>query len=129
MIAIDTNIVIRLLTGDDPEQYEKAQRLVKRNVVFVPETVLLECHWVLSCTYQFSRQQVFDGLKRFLGLEHVTVSRSEAIFNALIWFRDGMDFSDALHLAACTHCDRLATFDRAFIKSAKSRSSCKVVSP
>lgn len=129
MIAIDTNIVVHLLTDDDPEQCTKAKRLMKHNVVFVPETVLLECSWVLSCTYQFSRQQVFDGLTQFLGLENVTVFRSEAIFNALIWFQEGMDFADALHLAGCSHCEKLATFDRAFVKSAKSCSSCRVVLP
>jgi predicted nucleic-acid-binding protein len=129
MIAIDTNVLIRLLTDDDPAQCAKARKMMTHDSVFIPETVLLESSWVLLGSYQFSRQQVFDGLTRMLGLRNVTVERPFAVHDALSWFQEGMDFADALHLTGSSHCDKLATFDRAFIKSAKNRSSCKVISP
>jgi predicted nucleic-acid-binding protein len=129
MIAIDTNVLVRLLTDDDPAQCAKAKKVMKHNPVFIPETVLLESSWVLIGAYQFSRQQVFDGLTRFLGLGNVTVERPFAVHDALSWFAQGMDFADALHLAGSGHCDKLATFDRAFIKSAKGCSSCRVSLP
>ncbi len=97
--------------------------------VFIPETVLLECGWVLLGSYQFSRGQVFDGLARILGLRNVTVERPFAVHDALSWFQEGMDFADALHLAGSSHCEKLTTFDRAFIKSAKGCSSCRVALP
>ncbi len=42
MIAVDTNIVIRLLTGDEPEQYRKSLSLFEQEIVFLPDTVILE---------------------------------------------------------------------------------------
>lgn len=129
MIAIDTNVLVRLLTDDDPEQCAKARKVMKHDSVFIPETVLLECSWVLQGPYQFSRQQVFNGLTQFLGLRNVTVAQPFAVHDALSWYRDGMDFADALHLAGSSHCEKLATFDRAFIKSAKGCSPCTVALP
>ncbi len=126
MTAVDTNILIRLLTDDDPSQCAKAKRLIEQNSVFVPETVLLECEWVVRYTYGFSRTMIVDGLTRLLGLENVKVARPVVVHDALSWFQEGMDFADALHLAGCSHCDKFATFDRAFIKSAKGCSPCAV---
>jgi predicted nucleic-acid-binding protein len=129
MTAVDTNILIRLLTDDDPSQCAKAKKLLKHSPVFIPETVLLECEWVLRCTYGFSRPQIFDGLTGLLGLGNLKVARPLVVHNTLSWFSDGMDFADALHLAGCSHCDKMATFDRAFIKSAKGCSPCTVSLP
>lgn len=129
MIAIDTNVLVRLLTDDDPAQCAKAGKVMTHDSVFIPETVLLESSRVLLGSYQLSRPQVFDGLTRLLGLGNVTVDRPFAVHEALNWFQDGMDFADALHLAGSGHCEKLATFDRAFIKSAKGCSSCKVFLP
>ena len=42
MVAADTNIVVRFLTGDDPKQYQKAHQLFQQETVFLPNTVLLE---------------------------------------------------------------------------------------
>jgi len=119
MTAIDTNVLVRLLTGDDQAQFTKAQALIQGNLVLIPETVLLECEWVLRYTYGFSRTQIQGALTGVLGLEPVKVSCPQVVYDALSWFLDGMDFADALHWAGCGHCDTLATFDRAFMKSAK----------
>lgn len=129
MTAVDTNILIRLLTGDDPAQCAKAEKLIRHTPVFIPETVLQECEWVLRCTYKFSRPQIFDGLTAVLGLDNVTVDRPLVVHDALSWFQEGMDFADALHLAGSCHCEKLVTFDRAFIKSAKECSPCTVSLP
>jgi hypothetical protein len=50
---------------------------------------------------------------------------------ALEWFRDGMDIADALHLATATApcCSNLYSFDRDFVKSAKGKRACAVVTP
>lgn len=129
MISIDTNVLVRLLTHDDEAQFVKAERLVKKGVVFIPETVLLETEWVLRGAYKLDREQIHNLFTCVLGLENTKVDRSLVVYDALEWFRKGMDFADALHLAASSHCKRLATFDRAFIKSAKGSSSCAVSLP
>ena len=47
MLAIDTNLIVRYLTGDHPKQSAKAKALIDGNDVFVCTTVLLEADWVL----------------------------------------------------------------------------------
>lgn len=136
MIAIDTNIVVRLLTGDDPEQHRRARALLAENVCFVPDTVILETGWVLESIYERERQDVARGLRRFLGLANVRAEDFERLRRALTWYADGgLDFADALHLAAVEDRsappgrDRLKTFDEAFIERSEGRSPCVVERP
>jgi len=129
MISIDTNVLVRLLTRDDAAQFAKAERLVKNGVVFIPETVLLETEWVLRFSYQLDRAQIHTLFTCVLGLENVKVNRPLVVHDALSWFLDGMDFADALHLAGSSHCEKLVTFDRSFVKSAKECSPCTVLLP
>ena len=49
MVAVDTNIVVRLLTQDDELQYQKSLEIFQTQDVFIPDTVILETEWVLSC--------------------------------------------------------------------------------
>jgi predicted nucleic-acid-binding protein len=53
MIAIDTNIIVRLLTQDDLSQYKKAYNLLNKYEVFITETVILETEWVLRFAYDY----------------------------------------------------------------------------
>ena len=48
VIAADTNVIIRLLTDDEPRQTEQARRLFETETIFLPKTVLLEAEWVLA---------------------------------------------------------------------------------
>jgi hypothetical protein len=48
---------------------------------------------------------------------------------ALQWYADGMDFGDALHLAASQACETFFSFDRKFIRRAEGRGQCKVKEP
>jgi predicted nucleic-acid-binding protein len=54
MIAVDTNIVVRLLTQDDERQYSKILKLFQEQDIFIPDTVLLETEWVLRFAYHFN---------------------------------------------------------------------------
>ena len=54
MLAIDTNLIVRYLVGDDPGQAARARRLIDNNDVFICTTVLLETEWVLRSVYGFS---------------------------------------------------------------------------
>lgn len=126
MTSVDTHILIRLLTRDDEAQYKKAYQLFERETVFIPDTVLLEAEWVLRYAYGFDRGQINEALSGVLGLPNVQTFRPDEVQEALQWHREGLDFADALHLAVSGHCGTLATFDKAFVKSAKGRSSCAV---
>jgi predicted nucleic-acid-binding protein len=112
MLAVDTNIVVRYLTGDDPEQSARARNLVDSSDIFVSSTVFLETEWVLRSAYGFSAAQIADRLQAFAGLPKVTVEAPNAIAMALACVGAGMDFADALHLAAAKECEAFVTFDR-----------------
>lgn len=113
MIALDTNIVVRLLADDDPEQSRRASELLEEDAVFVPLTVLLETEWVLRSVYALERDAVLRGLQNFLGLPNVTAEAAGRIARALSWYEQGLDFADALHLACAveSRAQAFATFD------------------
>jgi len=128
MTALDTNILVRVLTDDDPAQVHAARDLLASDDTFVvPVTVLLETGWVLEAVYELERPVVAGSLRDFLGLPSVEVERPPLIAEALRWYEDGLDFADAVHLALSQDADRLATFDRAFARDAEGRSACTVV--
>lgn len=114
MLAVDTNVVVRYLTNDDPTQAAVARRLVAGNPVQLLKTVLLEIEWVLRSLYRFSPRKIHAAMYDFARLPRVTVEDAEQVRQALQWFAQGLDFADALHMAAAEGegCDALATFDR-----------------
>ncbi len=129
MIAVDTNIIVRLLVQDHELQYKQAHKIFHKENLFVPDTVLFETEWVLRYAYKYSGKMIHQGLIRLLGLPNVSVVDAVKIHTALEWYKNGIDFSEALHLAESEHCDRLVTFDKKFISKSKKLSTCTVTSP
>lgn len=127
MLAIDTNIVVRYLVGDDPVQFRLASKLIENNEIFVPLTVIIESEWVLRASYRFTKSRIQDALQSFLGLPRVTIQHSESVSWALQLMLRNIDLADALHLAQCRNCDEFFTFDRALSKMA-AQNSAPVVS-
>jgi len=119
MLAIDTNIVVRYLTNDHPEQSPRARALVDGEAVFVAVTVMLEVEWVLRSTYEYRRADVARAMRAFAGLPTVTVEDGAVVARALDLAESGMDFADALHLGKASHCEGMASFDRKFVRAAK----------
>ena len=128
MRAIDTNVVVRYLTGDDPEQAAKARKAIDSGNVFVSTTVLLECEWVLRSVYGLAARDAATALRAFSGLPGVTVESPNLLVGALDRAENGMDFADALHLGAAAHCAAMLTFDRSFVHTARGESP-KVAEP
>jgi predicted nucleic-acid-binding protein len=127
MIAVDTNIVVRLFTGDDPEQYQKAYALFQQETVFLPDTVILETAWVLRHSYAFGQSAIVEAFRRLLGLPNVCVTDPDLTAQALSWIEQGMDFADALHLAQSQSADALYTFDKGFSKRGRGIGNCPVL--
>ena len=119
MIAVDTNVVVRLLVADDGAQARRATALFERGPVFIPVTVLLETEWVLRGAYELERTQINRLLHLLLGLPGVEVAEPDAVLRALDRHAEGMDFADALHLALAGAADRFATFDRQLLRAGK----------
>lgn len=118
MLAIDTNVIVRFLTGDDPGQAARARTLIESQDVLASSTVLMEAEWVLRNAYDLDRIAVVQALAAFAGLPRVFVQEPERVAKALDWARTGMDFADALHLAGARECEAFVTFDRRFVKAA-----------
>ena len=119
MLAIDTNIVVRYLTGDHPRQAARARTLIDGEAVFASVTVMLEVEWVLRSAYAYSPADVARALRAFAGLPTVTVEDGTMLAAALELAETGMDFADALHLGRSADCDGFVSFDRKFVKAAK----------
>jgi predicted nucleic-acid-binding protein len=123
VIAVDTNVIVRLLTGDDPQQSEQARLLFDRETVFLPKTVLLEAERVLRRLYRLERARVINALTALVALPGVRCEDEPAIIQALAWSQDGLDFADAVHVASSRTASRFATFDQGLIKQAASTAS------
>ena len=112
MIALDTSVVVRVLTADDPAQLQVARRAMESDALFLSKTVLLETEWVLRYSYGIARGEVGDALRKLIRYRRMEVEDLPAVIAALSWHAEGLDFADALHLSSSKSADRLATFDR-----------------
>ncbi len=126
MIAVDTNVVVRLLTQDDEQQYNKSFQLFQEQDIFIPDTVLLETAWVLRFAYQFKPDEICKAFRNLLGLLNVHLMNSSLVAQALQWHENGLDFADALHLAQSHNCSAIYTFDTKFVTRAKGLIECEV---
>jgi predicted nucleic-acid-binding protein len=119
VIAVDTNIIVRLLVGDDPAQGKQAYDLFSREPeIFIAKTVILETAWVLQSIYGFPRVDVAVAVRRVAGLPNAVVENAKQLARALDLVGLGLDFADALHLAAGPEAEPFYTFDGALIRRA-----------
>ena len=128
MIAVDTNIVIRLLTQDDKQQYEKSVKLFQQDI-FIPDTVILEAEWVLRSRYKFGTSDLCGAFTRLFGLPNVHVVDADLLAQVLQWHENGLDFADAFHLAQSQNCSAMYTFDDRFLRRAEGLTRCRVMQP
>jgi predicted nucleic-acid-binding protein len=119
MIALDTNVIVRLVVADDLAQLKIARRIFQSADLWIPKTVLLETEWVLRYTYKLKRDAIHETFRRVLGYRRAQIEDRSAILQALNLYQEGFDFADALHLASSGDADRLATFDKEFSKAAQ----------
>jgi predicted nucleic-acid-binding protein len=127
VLAVDTNLVVRLVTNDDKAQATRAKALFAANDIFVPKTVLLETEWVLRFSYELDRPAILRGLRGVLGMANVTGEDGANVARALDWYEGGLDLADALHLAASGEAKRFATFDARLVKRTKGLATIEVV--
>ena len=128
MIAVDTNVVVRFLVRDDAKQAARAAELIRSNEIWISKTVLLETEWVLRSLYRFSPESLAEALRALAGLERVFLEDETAVAKALEWFREGLDFADALHLASAGNASQFATFDRKLARQASRMTTLETVS-
>ena len=124
MLGIDTNVLVRFLVQDDEAQFEKARKLIKREVsagrrVFVNQLVLMETEWVLRSRYSVSKNQIIEAISGLLDANDVQFEDEPAIEEAIfIWKESTADFADCLIGAKNRRlgCRATATFDLKALK-------------
>lgn len=129
MVAIDTNVLVRLLTGDHPVQLKACTRLFATEQIFIPDTVVLEAERVLRAAYELEPTDICDAFRRVFGLGNVSLANAGAVAQAISWHESGLDFTDALHLALSQDRQSLKTFDGALIRRADNLGRCRVERP
>ena len=121
MIALDTNVLLRLLLNDDPRQSRQAQALVdgavaRSDQVLLPDIVLCELEWVLDSVYSVPKAEIVRTLRRLLDASVFAFLDRSAVAGALADYEAGKgDFSDYLigASAASAGASTTYTFDRA----------------
>ncbi len=102
MLGIDTNVLIRFLVRDNEAQFEKARKLIKREVsagrrVVVNQLVLMETEWVLRSRYVVPKHQIIEAISGLLDAADVQFEDEPAVEEALfIWKDTTADFADCL---------------------------------
>ena len=120
MKGLDTNVLVRYLTEDDPIQARRAAAFIATAVTrgercFVSSMVLCELCWVLRAAYRVSKADLLLTLDRILATAQFVVGDKDVVRAALEAYRAGTaDFAD--YFIGLVHrdagCDRTATFDR-----------------
>ena len=120
MIGLDTNVLVRYIVQDDPEQAAAAERLIEETCTtqspgYVGVPVLVELVWVLTAAYRYDRLVVASVIRQLLRTAEFLVEDRETAWSALREFEpSGVDFADCLigHRNRARGCDRTYTFDR-----------------
>jgi predicted nucleic-acid-binding protein len=120
MIAVDTNVLVRLLVNDDAEQALKARKLFDAHAdedgsIWISDAVLVELVWTLARAYGRERSEIVVALRALRSSATVAFEASEPVDAAIALYEKGpADFADCLlaataHVAGCAH---VVTFDR-----------------
>ena len=113
---IDTNVLVRHLTGDPPDQAARAARyLAGADELLLPDLILAEVAYVLESFYEAPREQVATSLRAILAFPAIRVLDAELLQRAVeVYDVDRLDFADAYLVASAerTGIGAIASFDR-----------------
>ena len=117
MIGLDTNVLVRYITRDDEQQWQKAVEIIESGQkCFISNIVVCELIWVLrGKSYQFSKDEILKTLEVMLQSTIFEFENRSVVYQALQRAQQGRgDFSDYLigAIARQVGCDEMATFDR-----------------
>ena len=112
MKAVDTNILLRWITQDDPNQSPIADR-VMAEPVYISLTVLQEVAWSLGGShYRLGRSAVARTLRLVAETSTITVQGGDGVLWAIDRFSAGADIADMIHLVATRGSDAFVSFEK-----------------
>ncbi len=119
MIGLDTNVLVRYLTQDDPIQSRAAtevieRRLTAQNPGYISIVAMVETVWVLDRAYRLAAGKIAAAVERMLQADTFVVENEQEVFTAMIALKKGLSFADAIiaALGAKAGCSFTLTFDR-----------------
>ena len=120
MTGLDTNILVRYLTQDDPVQSRKATRIIERQLSeqepgFVSIVAMVETVWVLDRAYGLAAHEIAVAVERILQTDVLVVENEQEVFTAMTAVKNGQgSFADAViaALGVRAGCSRTLTFDQ-----------------
>ena len=119
MRAVDTDVLVRLMTRDDSKQVAAAEAFVAHGA-WVPHLAVAEATWVLASVYDRKAQAIATAVEMLLSHEHLTVQDAETVAAAVAQFRQHrkIGFSDCLMVEVARKAGHLplGTFDRELSK-------------
>ncbi len=119
MRAVDTNVLVRLITRDEAAQMAAAERFVESGA-WVSHLVLAEATWVLDAVYERTAAEIATAIALLLEHRELTVEDPDVVAAALARFRSrpAVGFSDCLILERARRAGHLplGTFDRDLAK-------------
>lgn len=125
MIGLDTNVLVRYVTQDDPRQSPKANRLIESLSAdapgYVSLIVIVELVWVLESCYLAGRDEIAQVLETLLRTKELVVESAATAWKAVRAFRgSSADFADLLIACAAeaAGCERTVSFDKGAAKNA-----------
>jgi predicted nucleic-acid-binding protein len=124
MIGLDSNILLRYVTQDDPVQAAQAthvieHRLTEQEPGFISVVAMVETVWVLERSYRFGSTRIVAAIELMLGAETLVVENEREVFTAMVALKEGRgSFADALIGALCAKagCSRVVTFDEGALR-------------
>jgi predicted nucleic-acid-binding protein len=124
MIGLDSNILVRYFTQDDPVQAAIATEVIEHRLNedepgFISIVAMAETVWVLDRHYNFRRERIADAVERMLLVDILIVESETEVFTAMVALREGRgEFADALIGALCANagCARILSFDRGTLR-------------
>ena len=120
MIGLDTNVIVRYITQDDPKQAAKANKLIEtslsaHNPGYITLVTLVEIVWVLDSCYEQSKDSILNVIHALLTTRQIVVERADSVYIAMKRYGSGKaNFSDAVISVVAENdgCDSMVTFDK-----------------
>lgn len=115
MKGLDTNVLVRYLVQDEPEQARQAARYIESGASYVNVIVLCELVWVLESAYGFAKSVVAETIEKILATAEFEIEKRELAWRALNDYRASKaDFADCLIVRhnSAAGCTETGTFDK-----------------
>jgi predicted nucleic-acid-binding protein len=124
MVFLDTNVIIRYITNDDPHKADQCELLFKqvkegKQKLFISDLVIAETVWILEGAYNFPKDRTTDILQKILNTQNIECENKDLLLNAVSLYRlENIDYIDAYNASVMEYkkIEKIYSYDRDFDK-------------